>query len=328
MGKTASPPPSPPPPTAPAHCPEIQGRFMVNNLCRQLDSSHPAVRDAHPLGCNQYFEMLPAVAGAFRLCYWSYAMDLCYAGATDYCIPEPARPPPQEPPWSPPTSPAPPAPPAPPPAQPAPAFPAPLHPPPPLVPGGCHIASTVTSLRASLLRLAPLGNACLFLSDGAYFFLAGTPIQVTEGNVTLVSERGGAVLDAQALSRVIDVRSWSHLTLQSVHLINGVSSSTGGAFSLIGALSLTGGALSTGSASMSHLNISNCSAQKGGALYVRSQNSNLGYQNQVSQLAMPFEWHVTTTVRYCLPTCLLASYCLRCDSFITHTLLRTPDNSI
>ena len=75
----------------------------------------------------------------------------------------------------------------------------------------------------------------------------------------------GATLDAQSLSRLLDVRSDARLTLTNITLINGLSSTLGGA-----AFVAEGAALSLHNSS-----IAECTAQVGGAIFSTAGNVSL-----------------------------------------------------
>ena len=55
---------------------------------------------------------------------------------------------------------------------------------------------------------------------GVQFLLGGQALEVMHGNVTLISEGSGAVLDAGCASRVIDVNGGAQLFMKRVHVIN------------------------------------------------------------------------------------------------------------
>ena len=115
---------------------------------------------------------------------------------------------------------APPAPP--PPLPPPPRSPAPLLP--PMAPGGLAVETT-DELRAALVA----GSGLVYLHPAVYA-LNGTPLNVSGLDVTLEGLGGeqGATLDAEGLSRAIDVFGGSRLTLRRIHVVNGVAESGGG----------------------------------------------------------------------------------------------------
>ena len=115
---------------------------------------------------------------------------------------------------------APPAPP--PPLPPPPSSPAPLLP--PMAPGGLAVGSTA-ELRTALEE----GSTHINLLPIVYL-LGGEPLNVSGGDVTLegLDSQEGAFLDAEGLSRAIDVSDGAHLTLRRIHIVNGVAESGGG----------------------------------------------------------------------------------------------------
>ena len=115
---------------------------------------------------------------------------------------------------------APPAPP--PPLPPPPQSPAPLLP--PMAPGGLVVGSTA-ELRTALEE----GSNHINLLPIVYT-LGGEPLNVSGGDVTLEGLGGeqGATLDAEGLSRAINVIGGGRLTLRRVHIVNGVAETGGG----------------------------------------------------------------------------------------------------
>ena len=63
-----------------------------------------------------------------------------------------------------------------------------------------------------------------------HYFLGGSPLVVSGLDLTLEGLGGeqGATLDAEGLSRAIDVFGGSRLTLRRIHVVNGVAESGGG----------------------------------------------------------------------------------------------------
>ena len=110
----------------------------------------------------------------------------------------------------------------PPPLPPPPRSPVPLLP--PMAPGGLAVETT-DELRTAL----DAGSGLVYLHPTVYA-LNGSPLNVSGLDVTLEGLGGeqGATLDAEGLSRAIDVTAGGRLTLRRIHVINGVAESGGG----------------------------------------------------------------------------------------------------
>ena len=93
-----------------------------------------------------------------------------------------------------------------------------------MAPGGLVVGSTA-ELRTALEE----GSTHINLLPIVYT-LGGEPLNVSGGDVTLEGLGGeqGATLDAEGLSRAIDVTAGGRLTLRRIHVINGVAESGGG----------------------------------------------------------------------------------------------------
>ena len=63
-----------------------------------------------------------------------------------------------------------------------------------------------------------------------HYFLGGSPLVVSGLDLTLEGIEQGAILDAEGLSRAIDVIGGGRLTLRRVHIVNGVAETGGGLF--------------------------------------------------------------------------------------------------
>ena len=67
-------------------------------------------------------------------------------------------------------------------------------------------------------------GASLYLQSGATFRLGGEPLRCnTTVDITLASSFAGATVDAEGLSRVIEVKNGCRLTLRRLNLLNGNS---------------------------------------------------------------------------------------------------------
>jgi hypothetical protein len=121
---------------------------------------------------------------------------------------------------------APPA--TPPPLPPAPTPPIPLLP--PVAPGVLAVGSTA-ELRAAL---ATAGSRPVYLLPIVYP-LGGVPLNVSGFNVTLEGMGFGATIDAETMSRAIDVGDGGRLVLRRIEVINGAASVDGGGLRIDGA---------------------------------------------------------------------------------------------
>ena len=131
------------------------------------------------------------------------------------------------PPSAPPGLPLPPLAPPPPPKQPPPDQPPPpspgLPPAPPLPPSPSSppLAPSVSAAGTSVVRLS------------GHYALGGTPLLLSGGGVDLTLEGvgpEGATIDAEGMSRAIEVTGGASLTLRQIHVVNGTATSGGGLF--------------------------------------------------------------------------------------------------
>jgi len=104
---------------------------------------------------------------------------------------------------------------------PAPSPPMPLLP--PIAPGVSAVGTTA-ELRAAL---ATAGSRPVYLLPVVYP-LGGKPLNVSGINVTLEGLGDGATIDAETMSRAIDVSSGGRLVLRRIEVINGAAESGGG----------------------------------------------------------------------------------------------------
>ena len=114
---------------------------------------------------------------------------------------------------------APPA--TPPPLPPAPSPPVPLLPP---IAPGLSTVSTTAELRAAL---ATAGSRPVYLLPFVYP-LGGVPLNVSGFEATLEGMGFGATIDAETMSRAIDVGNGGRLVLRRIEVINGAADSGGG----------------------------------------------------------------------------------------------------
>ena len=121
---------------------------------------------------------------------------------------------------------APPA--TPPPLPPAPTPPIPLLP--PIAPELLAVKTTA-ELRAAL---ATAGSRPVYLLPIVYP-LGGVPLNVSGFNVTLEGMGFGATIDAETMSRAIDVVDGARLVLRRIEVINGAAESDGGGLRIVGA---------------------------------------------------------------------------------------------
>ena len=91
---------------------------------------------------------------------------------------------------------------------------------PPVAPG-MTIVATLAGLLATLASAAHGSTLLVAVPPGAVFKLTGTPIVVDGVNLRLTSTGAGAVLDAQHLSRCIEVQNEGVAQLENFHLRNG-----------------------------------------------------------------------------------------------------------
>ena len=111
---------------------------------------------------------------------------------------------------------------------PAPSPPMPLLP--PIAPGVSAVGTTA-ELRAAL---ATAGSRPVYLLPIVYP-LGGEPLNVNGINVTLEGLGDGATIDAETMSRAIDVSSGGRLVLRRIEVINGAAESDGGGLRIDGA---------------------------------------------------------------------------------------------
>ena len=109
----------------------------------------------------------------------------------------------------------------------------PMQPPaPPLAPGrfpaGTAVITSPDQLHAALAATPPIGVANVHLPPGVTFHLAGAPLVVGTINLTISSEEGGAIIDADQLSPIFDLQPGARLNLQWITLANGLSPTSGG----------------------------------------------------------------------------------------------------
>ena len=116
--------------------------------------------------------------------------------------------------------PAPPTPP--PPLPPPPSLPTPLLP--PMAPGVSLVVSTTAELRATL---ATATSGVVFLLPIVYP-LSGTPLNVSGVDVTLEGLGGDAIIDAETMSRAVEVSGGCRLILRRIQVINGAAALGGG----------------------------------------------------------------------------------------------------
>ena len=151
-------------------------------------------------------------------------------------LPPPPLPPPRTPPSPPPPLPPPSSPPSPPPPSPPPFPPdtAPLPPPPQLPPPSLPPPSPPPPLRPPLAPTSAVGSRVVTLS-GRYP-LGGSPLVVRGIDLTLEGiGADGATIDAEGLSRAIEVTDGASLTLRNIHVVNGNTTTSGGGLLVHGA---------------------------------------------------------------------------------------------
>ena len=95
------------------------------------------------------------------------------------------------------------------------------------------VLNNVDELRAALSTTAT--DHSFYLEPGSVMALGGTALTVNGGNFTLSSDGEGAVIDAESLSRCIDITSGSYLRLINIHLTNGQAERDGGGMRVTGA---------------------------------------------------------------------------------------------
>ena len=120
-----------------------------------------------------------------------------------------------------------------PPATPPPLPPAPIPPKPLLPPIAPELLAvrTTAELRAAL---PTAGSRPVYLLPIVYP-LGGVPLNVSGFNVTLEGMGDGATIDAESMSRVIDVGNGGRLVLRRIEVINGAAESDGGGLRIDGA---------------------------------------------------------------------------------------------
>ena len=110
---------------------------------------------------------------------------------------------------------------------------------PPLAPGrfsaGTVVISSPDQLHAALAATPPAGVVNVYLPRGFTLHLAGAPLVVGTINLTISSEEGGAIIDADHLSPIFDLQPGAQLNLQWITLANGFSPTSGGVASVVSA---------------------------------------------------------------------------------------------
>ena len=101
---------------------------------------------------------------------------------------------------------------------------------PPIVPGrsGFTTVSTEGQLRSAIQAAPSRSNLSLYLPPSRVFLLGGVPISVGPINLHLVSDGEGSTLDAESLSRAIQVASGGRVQMWSLTLANGAAPAVGG----------------------------------------------------------------------------------------------------
>ncbi|KAL1502991.1 hypothetical protein AB1Y20_011061 [Prymnesium parvum] len=121
--------------------------------------------------------------------------------------------------------------------------PAPPPPPPPDVPaapaapavGGAAVVTTAAQLRLAIRRTPPSASLSVYLPEGTALRLGGEPLHVEGVELFVSSDGDGALIDAEHLSRVFDVRDGAALHLTRLTLANGFAETAGGALLVGGA---------------------------------------------------------------------------------------------
>ncbi|KAL1519826.1 hypothetical protein AB1Y20_023332 [Prymnesium parvum] len=119
----------------------------------------------------------------------------------------------------------------PPPLTPAPPSPPPLPPFAP-TPAGTTTVATTAQLRAAIAATPPRNACALFLPAGRRFALGGAPLAVGPISLLLSSSAGGATIDAEGRSQLLDLARGASLTLVALTLANGQADSNGGTFAV------------------------------------------------------------------------------------------------
>ncbi|KAL1496055.1 hypothetical protein AB1Y20_014684 [Prymnesium parvum] len=157
------------------------------------------------------------------------------------------------------------------------------------------VARTGEELRAHVRAASRIGGVEVQLLAGTVLRLNGTSIPIDGVNVTIWSDGGGAVLDADHLSSLFEVRNGGHLRLLALTLTNGLALTSGGCVSvsggsavirgctLLNSSALSGGALSVtnGRLQVVDSTLSACSAAWGGALAVNGEHSSAELSSSV-----------------------------------------------
>jgi len=94
------------------------------------------------------------------------------------------------------------------------------------------VLNNADELRAALSTTAT--DHSFYLEPGSVMALGGTALTVDGGNFSLSSDGEGAVIDAESLSRCVEVTS-GYLRLINIHLTNGKASRDGGGMRVAGA---------------------------------------------------------------------------------------------
>lgn len=131
-----------------------------------------------------------------------------------------------------------------------------ISPQPPSPPG--LAADTLDGIRTALAANCSNGAIDVFIPGGTVLHLGGSPLVSRCTNVSIWSDEMGATIDAQHLSRVLEVHSGANVRLKSIFLANGYSADSGG-----GGISIIRAAVQ-----LSNCTIRNSSALMGGAAAV------------------------------------------------------------
>jgi hypothetical protein len=92
---------------------------------------------------------------------------------------------------------------------------------------GHTVVHDTSALRRALSGVAPNSRVALYLPPAAVFRLGGTPLHVTNIELSLRSDADGATIDAQSLSRAFEVHGGT-LHLHTIHVANGRANTFGG----------------------------------------------------------------------------------------------------
>lgn len=150
------------------------------------------------------------------------------------------------------------------------------------VDGGFTSVADTAALRSALEGAPADGVVELTLTAGTNYALGGYGLVVPAGaKATLQSEGVGATIDAEGLSRNFDVSGGGTLSLDRVHLANGVATESGGC------------ALVRSSFTATHSRIENCDAAsttgnvRGGAIAAATPSELVELYGWPGQLAQP-----------------------------------------